>query len=68
MMKFLNFTLNINAVQQKKPNQEQPIDLVEQFYKENVDLKKILNKRNARKAISAQALSRIRKRSVQPFY
>jgi hypothetical protein len=51
MMKFLNFTLNINAVQQKKPNQEQPIDLVEQFYKENVDLKKILNKRNARKAI-----------------
>jgi len=39
-------------VQQKRPNQEPPIDLVEQFYKENVDLKAILEKRKARKNIS----------------
>tara|TARA_B110000503_G_C7154163_1_gene416546 strand:- start:1249 stop:3087 length:1839 start_codon:yes stop_codon:yes gene_type:complete len=39
-------------VQQKRPNQETPIDLVEQFYKENVDLKAILEKRKARKHIS----------------
>ena len=39
-------------MQQRKPNQEPPIDLVEQFYKENVDLKAILEKRKARKNIS----------------
>ena len=39
-------------MQQRKPNQEPPIDLVEQFYKENVDLKTILEKRKARKNIS----------------
>ena len=39
-------------MQQKRPNQEPPIDLVEQFYKENVDLKAILEKRKARKNIS----------------
>ena len=39
-------------MQQKRPNQETPIDLVEQFYKENVDLKAILEKRKARKHIS----------------
>ena len=39
-------------MQQKRPNQEPPIDLVEQFYKENVDLKAIKEKRNSRKAIS----------------
>jgi len=39
-------------VQQKRPNQEPPIDLVEQFYKENVDLKAIKDKRNSRKAIA----------------
>jgi hypothetical protein len=40
-------------VQQRKPNQEPPIDLVEQFYKENVDLKAILNSRKARKEVTA---------------
>ena len=40
-------------MQQKKPNQEQPIDLVEQFYKENVDLKAILNARKAKKEVTA---------------
>lgn len=39
-------------MQQRKPNQEPPIDLVEQFYKENVDLKAIIAKRKARKHIS----------------
>ena len=39
-------------MQQKRPNQEPPIDLVEQFYKENVDLKAIKDKRNSRKAIA----------------
>ena len=39
-------------MQQRKPNQEPPIDLVEQFYKENVDLKTIIEKRKARKHIS----------------
>ena len=39
-------------MQQRKPNQEPPIDLVEQFYKEKVDLKAILEKRKARKNIS----------------
>ncbi|MDG1213559.1 MAG: hypothetical protein P8N20_05500, partial [Flavobacteriaceae bacterium] len=40
-------------MQQRKPNQEPPIDLVEQFYKENVDLKAILNSRKARKEVTA---------------
>ena len=40
-------------MQQRKPNQEPPIDLVEQFYKENVDLKAILNSRKARKDVTA---------------
>ena len=43
----------ISIVQQRKPNQEPPIDLVEQFYKENVDLKAILNSRKARKDVTA---------------
>ena len=43
----------ISIVQQRKPNQEPPIDLVEQFYKENVDLKAILNSRKARKEVTA---------------
>ena len=34
----LNLLIKIFKVQQKRPNQEPPIDLVEQFYKENVDL------------------------------
>jgi len=40
-------------VQQKRPNQEPPIDLVEQFYKENVDLKAILNARKAKKEVTS---------------
>ena len=40
-------------MQQRKPNQEPPIYLVEQFYKENVDLKAILNSRKARKDVTA---------------
>ena len=40
-------------MQHRKPNQEPPIDLVEQFYKENVDLKAILNSRKARKEVTA---------------
>ena len=40
-------------MQQRKSNQEPPIDLVEQFYKENVDLKAILNSRKARKEVTA---------------
>ena len=40
-------------MQQKKPNQEPPIDLVEQFYKENVDLKAILNARKAKKEVTS---------------
>ena len=47
------FYKNIHAVQQKRPNQEQPIDLVEQFYKENVDLKAILNARKAKKEVTS---------------
>ncbi|MDB4495625.1 DUF1800 domain-containing protein [Flavobacteriaceae bacterium] len=40
-------------MQQKRPNQEPPIDLVEQFYKENVDLKAILNARKAKKEVTS---------------
>jgi len=40
-------------VQQKRPNQEPPIDLIEQFYKENVDLKAILNARKAKKEVTS---------------
>ena len=40
-------------MQQKLPNQEPPIDLVEQFYKENVDLKAILNARKAKKEVTS---------------
>ncbi len=40
-------------MQQRKPNQQPPIDLVEQFYKENVDLKAILNSRKSRKEVTA---------------
>ena len=40
-------------MQQKRPNQEPPIDLVEQFYKENVDLKAILNARKAKKDVTS---------------
>jgi len=39
--------------QKYPPNQEPPIDLVAQFYKENVDLKAILNARRARKEVTA---------------
>ena len=50
---FIIFKQNINTVQQKRPNQEPPIDLVEQFYKENVDLKAILNARKAKKDVTS---------------
>ena len=50
---FIIFRQNINTVQQKRPNQEPPIDLVEQFYKENVDLKAILNARKAKKEVTS---------------
>ena len=40
-------------MQQKRPNQDPPIDLVEQFYKENVDLKAILNARKAKKDVTS---------------
>ena len=40
-------------MQQKRPNQEPPIDLVEQFYKENVDLKAILNARKSKKEVTS---------------
>ena len=50
---FIIFNQNIHAVQQRKPNQEPPIDLVEQFYKENVDLKAILNARKAKKEVTS---------------
>ncbi|MCW1952774.1 MAG: DUF1800 domain-containing protein [Flavobacteriia bacterium] len=39
--------------QKQAPKQEPPIDLVEQFYKENVDMKAILNSRRARKEVTA---------------
>ncbi|MDB9714083.1 DUF1800 domain-containing protein [Flavobacteriaceae bacterium] len=40
-------------MQKGKPNQEPPIDLVEQFYKENVDLKAILNARKVKKEVTS---------------
>ncbi len=49
----LNLLIKIFKVQQKRPNQEPPIDLVEQFYKENVDLKAILNARKAKKEVTS---------------
>ncbi len=39
--------------QKQASKQEPPIDLVEQFYKENVDMKAILNSRRARKEVTA---------------
>ena len=39
--------------QKYPPNQEPPIDLVAQFYKENVDLKAVLNARKAKKEVTS---------------